>query len=243
MRLLPVSLSILAICLLLSSCNKEQEQKNISSEGGASPEPAEYGYVKADTVKKIEDPKAGFFGHRLQNVYPEGEDNPIVFCDSGPSIPLHKPLTIFDDPIPSKPDATACKKIIAIVEGQGVWFQGHAMTIEEAEKIKFSQPRLIKQSFGYELGRLTSEWETAQPNGEPCQDVAGAPADYMRERKDSECSIAVVYSGVDSKYVLLLNWKVTGRPNEIGPSSPTLGEEVARIRQKFGDRYVLRKSR
>jgi len=40
-----------------------------------------------DPVKVRKDPKGGWLGSNLRDVYLHGEDSPAVFCGSGPEIP------------------------------------------------------------------------------------------------------------------------------------------------------------
>ena len=89
-----------------------------------------------DSVKMRKDPKGGWFGPKLRDVYPEGEDTPVLFCDSGPSFPTGNLVTVFYREVRSTPDSSACKEAVAVVEGKAVWKDGKPVTMVELAQMK-----------------------------------------------------------------------------------------------------------
>jgi hypothetical protein len=109
-------LSALFLCLALSSCGGGNET--------FSSNPAEVRSLTlaAEAVRFRKDPKGGWFGPKLQDIYVSGQgDTPQVFCGSGPSVPTGEQVTLFFVYKESTPQSSQCWQILKIVKGEAEW--------------------------------------------------------------------------------------------------------------------------
>lgn len=126
-RWMPLSLLLVASVLFAScrsSSDETSSEEHAARKGETNPGEA---YATVDSVKTRSDSKGGWFSAKLRDVYREGEDTPVVYCDSGPSIPTGKTVTIFYVGAKRKPDNPACRKVLGVVEGEGMWKDGKAL--------------------------------------------------------------------------------------------------------------------
>lgn len=226
--------------LMLVGCH---ERQNAATDGTPSEHEPTVEMIVVDTVKNVSDPKAGFFGAGLRNVYLHEEDQAKVFCDAGPSIPTGTEITVFFRDVGSTPKSTACKKLIAVIKGEGVWYNGRAISASDLAEIRSNEDHVIPQFFGEGSSQTQLAWRNPTPSGKPCPDVAGSPGNFISHSKGTGCSIAVVYTrGPGYDYVLLLNWNVKGSLDEIDPSPGADHDQVVRsIGAKYGPQYVIYK--
>ena len=199
-----------------------------------------------DTVKVRKDPKGGWFGPSLRDVYPKGEDKPVLFCDSGPSFPTGKLVTIFYREVESKPDSSACKAAVAVIEGEGVWKDGKAVTQAELAQMREQEVHFINEAFSpLESGRgeLTAAWRKPKPIGDPCLDTSGVPEAVSLRYKGQNCSIVVLYPNIRFGYVLFVNWNIVGINDANGDAefglSPTPKEVIQTIGAEYGSKYIV----
>lgn len=194
-------------------------------------------YVQIDTVKTRKDPKGGFFGPSLHDVYPKGEDTPVVFCDSGPEIPTGVRITIFYREVKSTPSSSTCKEAVAVVEGRAEWVDGKPMTKEEILRARDAEEHFIPSEHGWLQSRHAMQlaWANPKPIGPPCPDTTG---DVAARYKGQKCSIAVVDS--DRERVEFVNWTVTGRLDTASYAAEGI---IEAIRQKAGPQYVVEAGR
>jgi hypothetical protein len=100
--------------------NSGEDENSQGQRDKARTDTLEYTGGVIDTVKVRKDPKGGWFGPKLRDVYMQGEDTPVLYCDSGPSFPTGKYVTIFYHETMSKPESSACKAAIAVLEGHSL---------------------------------------------------------------------------------------------------------------------------
>jgi len=115
-----------------------------------------------DTVKVRKDPKGGWLGPNLRDVYLHGEDSPAVFCGSGPEIPTGEIVSVFSTERPSTPQSSGCEQIFAVAKGIAIW-DGEArktITKEElrAKGIAIADPYVHGLSDG-KAGKTVTEGE------------------------------------------------------------------------------------
>lgn len=190
-------------------------------------------YVQVDTVKTRKDPKGGFFGPSLRDLYVKGEDTPVVFCDAGPDIPTDVKITIFYREVKSMPSSSACKLAVAVVEGQAEWVDGKPMTREEIARARGAEEHFIPYEHSWLRSRhvLRMAWANPKPVGPPCPDTTG---DLSQRYKGQKCSIAVVDSIRGT--VEFVNWTVVGR---LDTSDQATEAVIAAIRDRAGAQYVV----
>jgi hypothetical protein len=191
-----------------------------------------------DTVKGRKDPKGGWFGPKLRDVYKAGDDTPDVFCDSGPSIPTGKEVTIFYYEVLSKSDSSGCKAAVAVVEGYGgSWYHGKAVTAAERAHMIAQEESFVPEIFALPFTQMGVGWLKAKPIGDPCPDTSGVPDAVRRRYKGQNCSVVVAYS---SGYTLFLNWKVVGLQAPLGAA--LVRNVVQSISTERGSKYVVYKA-
>ena len=169
-----------------------------------------------DTVKVRKDPKGGWFGRKLRDVYMQGEDTPVLYCDAGPSFPTGKQVTIYYQEVMSKPDSTACKAAVTVLDGEGTLEHGKPVTLAELARMREQEEHFIRW-VGLDADRnMELGWRNPKPIGDPCPDVSGhhSPYDIAQLYKGQNCSVVFVYN---TGYILFVNWKVVGRINQMGP--------------------------
>jgi len=220
----------MAVLLLLALAGCNSEPSAPAEEGEETPRSA---YWKVDTIKTRKDPKGGFFGPSLRDVYLQGQDTPIVFCDSGPDIPTGVRSTIFYREVNSTPSSSGCKKVVAVIEGPGDWVNGKAVTKEQILRERDREEHFIPYAHAWLRSRNAMElaWANPKPVGPPCPASDG---DLKWRYRGQKCSIAVVDSGRGR--LELVNWTITGRVTT-GAYSPEQVIEI--IREKAGDEYVV----
>jgi hypothetical protein len=240
---------IIAGVIFLSVCGCHQ--KHSSSESGdesipqtqTARDPSETFNVIVDTVKTEKDPKGGWFSPKIQNVYFQHSDQPVVFCGSGPSIPTGKEITIFTDHRESLPESVECNEIRQIVEGRGYWYKGRGFTEKELGVYLDNEEHLIgSQTEGGRNHHMLRAWMKATPIGEPCTDVSGDMFnDVPRRNKGKKCSIVML----NEQYGLFMfiNWKVVGNINQSQPLDPEhtvlVGDVLNRIATTYGNKYLF----
>jgi hypothetical protein len=247
---------LLLICFsfCLASCHSNSNQASNIQGDDASPgqsaeadarEPYQMELI-VDTVKARKDPKGGWFGPKLQDVYPQGHDTPIPFCASGPSIPTQKLVTIFYRQSKSGPDRSACRLAVAVVEGDGTWKNGQAFTTAQLSAMRQQEEHFHPQLFvpiNMAPGSMDFSWRRPKPIGPACPDPSGAPSDVARRYKGQACSLVVMYPNTSLGYVMFVNWKVTGIDDAVGADSsgpaPSPRDVVQKISAEYGASYVL----
>jgi hypothetical protein len=249
----PRALLAVALSLSVISChrNPSKDTLGVTSEDAArqtdesAPEP-ELNAIIVDAVKVRKDPKGGWFGPKLRDAYPKGEDTPIVYCDSGPSIPTGKPISIFYRMQESKPDSSACRQIIAIVEGEGVWAKGRAMTRAQLYQIRKEEVHFVPQVFLPIFsgpGELTAAWRKPKPIGDPCSDSTGAPAEVAARYKGQNCSLIVEYPRAGGMgYAMFVNWQVVGINDTNGDDeglAPSPAQVINTVEAQYGKKYII----
>src|SRR5579871_5343563 len=123
-----IALVLVVLCLIPVACRRDVVRAVDTTEPNlqALDGDIEELHGNFDTIKRTKDPKGGFFGPHLRNGYPRGEDMPVVFCDSGPSIPTGLDVTVFYHTKRSTPDSSKCKLVAGVVKGEGFWKNGKA---------------------------------------------------------------------------------------------------------------------
>lgn len=243
-------LSLLAVSTVLVSCHTNSNGPLSREEANSRGEmdPAET-YVVIDNVKVRSDPKGGWFGPNLRYVYLQGDDTPDLYCDSGPSLPTGKPVTVFFRPIKSTPNSSACDAVVAVVEGRGVWKDGRALNMTELRQLEEVEVHFI-EAIAVPLGNpMELAWQKPKPIGTPCTVVPDAPSwSSAQERESGNCSIVVVYRSSevqpwDRNTVEFVHWNVTGilrgaRDASEGPE-PIASDVVQKIIDQYGSKYVV----
>jgi hypothetical protein len=232
---------VLIVSLATVGCSKHiSEQPSSDHPGKATSEHEEPAslYMVIDTVKAVKDPKGGWFSPSLQNVYQHGEDVAQVFCSSGPSLPTGREVTVFYRDSESTPESTACKRVVAVVDGHGTWYKGRAVTASEMKSIMEHEVHFVRQTFGYATSRMTLDWRSPKPIGEPCTDLSGSPADVGKRYKGKTCSIAIVYTSAsrNAKLIEFVNWQTMGLDQVM--DSASMSDVVKNIEETYGAKYV-----
>jgi hypothetical protein len=237
-------LLIWALTILLLACRAKTDTASLADN---DLEPDGSDLLVVDTVKTHKDPKSGWFGPKLRDVYQKGTDTPVLYCDDGPEFPIGKPITVFYVNENSTPEQSPCKKPIGVAEGRAEWINGKA--IPEGQIIRI--PEQEKHFHDYILVRLDSKlqrkmspaWNNPSPIGDPCPDVSGAPGDIVERYQRKKCSIIVVNPNGWNNSALFVNWYVTGidgisGENNSGPSiSPD--DVLQTITSRYGNKYVV----
>jgi hypothetical protein len=255
-RWMPLLL-ILVAAVLPVSCRRSSNETSSTQEketpagkhhGASKREDPQSESVIIDNVKVRKDPKGGWFGPSLRDVYLKGEDTPVLFCDSGPAFPTGKLVTIFYREAESKPDSSACRAAVAVIEGEGVWKDGKAITMDELAQMREQEEHFHQENLGYLAsgrGEMTFAWRKPKPIGDPCPDTSGAPNDVARRYKGQKCSIVVVYPHDYTPFVFFVNWKVVGVDDAAGGDkdgpSPSPREVIQTITAQYGSKYVVSK--
>lgn len=86
-----------------------------------------------DSIRPHKDPKGGWFGPSLWDIYPKGEDTTEVFCGSGPRVPTGEEITIFFTDKHGTAESSSCRQIIAVAKGRALWDGGAGKPIGEEE--------------------------------------------------------------------------------------------------------------
>jgi hypothetical protein len=196
-----------------------------------------------DNVKTRKDPKGGWFGPQLRDVYRHGEDTPVIYCDSGPSVPMGKKITIFYRDMPSRPESSACRKVVDIVDGVGTWYKDKAVTQSELHEMRKHEEHFHAAFDGRladVMGSSYPSWRNPKPVGPPCQEanIAGSPYEVHQRFKGKSCSLVVVFP---TGWVAFLNWNAIGIEGTTGDDdglAPSTGQIVDIIRTKYGQDYV-----
>lgn len=244
-RWTPLLLLLVATALSLScshgtngALNKDETDKSAGQRDNTIKKHPDSTDVVIDNVKVHKDPKGGWFGPKLRDVYMHGEDTPVLFCDSGPSFPTGKEVTIFYYEVMSKPDSSACKAAVAVIDGYGgSWYQGKAVTPAERASMIEQEESFVPEIFAPPFTQMEVGWLKAKPIGDPCPDTSGIPDAVRHRYKGQSCSVVVAYS---SGYTLFLNWKVVGLHAPLGAA---LARDVIQsISAERGSKYVVYKA-
>lgn len=217
----------------------------ISGSPSETTEPASEEII-VDNVKTRKDPKGGWFGPSLRDVYPHGEDTPEQFCDSGPSIPTGKLVTVFYRDMESQPESSACKEVVAVVDGKGVWKDGKAITMADLAGIREHEQHFEHNLLIPIVNQMDFAWRNPQPIGKPCDGSllpVQDPSLVEVHTRNQNCSIVIVYqTGLYAGNAAFANWKTVGVKNsgvdKYGPA-PTTSAVIEMIRNQFGSTYVI----
>ena len=236
----------LLACLALCSCG---EKSQTAEQNRSFREPPDRMYITVDSVKSHKDPKAGWFGPSLWDIYPKGEDTAEVFCGSGPHISTGKEITLFFLDKQGTAESSSCRQIIAVAPGEESWDirAGKPITEKELKAMVEGEDHLVAQWLDDFNRGLPPSWRNIRPIGPPCTDTSGSPDAVRNRYKNQKCSIAVRYPDYPSKpSILFLNWIVTGPPEITSGtdySSLVAPDDVlAHIRSSVGANYVVIRS-
>jgi len=228
------------LCLGLCSCGGET---GTLGERAGSDRVIVHDVLTVDTVRTRKDPKGGWFGPSLWDIYPEGEDTPEVFCGSGPRVPTGEEITLFFIQKPSTAESSSCNQIIGVASGPAEWDDqtGKPITDEELKTRAEGEDHLISMWFDGFHDLMDTAWHKIRPVGPPCTDTSGSPQSVADRYRGQKCSIAVEYTDVPPRgetLILFVNWIVTGLVND--RSNPVAPEDaVANIQSNHGGQYLV----
>jgi hypothetical protein len=165
----------------------------------------------------------------------QGEDTPVLYCDSGPPFPTGKYVTIFYHEVMSRPESSACKAAVAVLDGEATLKDGKPVTLAELARIREQEEHFQHMAFGRQTDNFELAWHKPKPIGDPCPDTSGTPQDVADRYRDQNCSIAVAY---DNGLMLFVNWKVVGIDDAVGAGFGAR-DVIQIITAKYGGKYVV----
>ena len=237
----------LALVLFVAGCSSKSQPKTPDDDIA----PGEDRLV-VDTVKTRSDPKGGWFGPKLRDAYPQGRDKPEVYCGSGPDIPVGVRVTVFYRPVRSSPSSSACKQIIAVVEGDAHWADGEAVSEKDLKERRAAKEREI---VAREAKQEILTYEFALSDGLEA-DSGSCPRTEARLHGYSEpvaaCAVGVQFTeDSDSAPARVHRVRILVPEGEFDQFSQTMGGSgritiryySARIQTPYGEAYELERYR
>ena len=220
-------LSALFLCLGLCSCGGGNES------GSAFPPNVGSRTLTADAVHFRKDPKGGWFGPSLRDVYISGRgDTPEVFCDSGPSVPTGEQVTLFVAYKESTPQSSECTEIFKVVKGEAEWDR-------EAGKIIFRKDVIA----AIELRTESRHKIATLPQSVPDQPVPPSdlePKDSSAEQTSKDSSFKTYGQGGQYWFIWGRALHELGQPPEysLGKLEP-IGDPDSELQTLHLEAYLL----